>query len=403
MRIRTYPVFIFLCLLPSVSRAQSKVQAVCVGEPPHIDGRLDDPAWQKAAVVDKFFQREPYPGDQVSEKTEVLICYDRNKIYFGFRCWEKDPRGITAKEMARDVSLGEDDRVQVILDTFLDRRNAYWFQIGPRGSIGDGLLLDNGETLNKNWDGLWDGKARIHPGGWDAEIAIPFKTMNFRPGLNRWGLKLIRHIKRNLESAYWPTANLDTYRFQVSDAGILEGLDGLQSPFRVVFHGQNMGKGAAIRTALTYATGDVILIQDADLEYDPRDYEELLDPLLRGRADVVYGSRLRGGKPVRDFSLLYLWGNRFVTFMTNVLYGAALTDMETGYKVFRADVIKNIQIRANRFDFEPEVTAKILKRGYKLVELPISYYGRPHAEGKKLTWRDGFAALWTLVKYRIVD
>jgi glycosyltransferase involved in cell wall biosynthesis len=184
---------------------------------------------------------------------------------------------------------------------------------------------------------------------------------------------------------------------------ILERLEDLQTPFRVVFHGQNMGKGAAIRTALTYATGDLILIQDADLEYDPRDYEELLGPILRGRADVVYGSRLRGGKPVRDFSLLYLWGNRFVTLATNVLYGAALTDMETGYKLFRADVIKNIQIRANRFDFEPEVTAKILKRGYKLVELPISYYGRPHAEGKKLTWRDGFAALWTLMKYRIMD
>jgi len=184
---------------------------------------------------------------------------------------------------------------------------------------------------------------------------------------------------------------------------ILERLDGLQTPFRVVFHGQNMGKGAAIRTALTYATGDVILVQDADLEYDPRDYEDLVAPILRGRADVVYGSRLRGGKPVRDFSLLYLWGNKFVTLATNVLYGAALTDMETCYKVFRADVIKNLHLRANRFDFEPEVTAKILKRGYKLVELPIAYYGRPHAEGKKLTWRDGFAALWTLVKYRIVD
>ena len=184
---------------------------------------------------------------------------------------------------------------------------------------------------------------------------------------------------------------------------ILEQLDGLQTSFRVVFHGQNMGKGAAIRTALTYATGDLVLIQDADLEYDPRDYEDLVAPILRGRADVVYGSRLRGGKPVRDFSLLYLWGNKFVTLVTNVLYGAALTDMETGYKLFRADVIKNLHIRANRFDFEPEVTAKILKRGYKLVELPISYYGRPHAEGKKLTWRDGFSALWTLIKYRVMD
>ncbi len=184
---------------------------------------------------------------------------------------------------------------------------------------------------------------------------------------------------------------------------VLERLDGLKTPVRVLFHAQNMGKGAALRTALTYATGDVILIQDADLEYDPQEYTELLLPILAGRADVVYGSRLRGGKPVRDFSLLYLWGNKFVTFLANVLYGGALTDMETCYKVFRADVIKNIQIRANRFDFEPEVTAKILKRRHKIVELPISYYGRDRAEGKKLSWRDGVGTLWALLKYRFLD
>ncbi|MBI2457789.1 MAG: glycosyltransferase family 2 protein [candidate division NC10 bacterium] len=183
----------------------------------------------------------------------------------------------------------------------------------------------------------------------------------------------------------------------------LQQLDGLKTPFRVLFHAQNMGKGAALRTALTYASGDIILIQDADLEYDPSEYPELLAPILMGRADVVYGSRIRGGKPVRDFSLIYLWGNRFVTFAANLLYRGALTDMETCYKVFRADVIKNIQIRANRFEFEPEITAKILKRGHKIVELPISYYGRDRAEGKKLSWRDGIGALWTLLKYRVVD
>jgi glycosyltransferase involved in cell wall biosynthesis len=184
---------------------------------------------------------------------------------------------------------------------------------------------------------------------------------------------------------------------------VLERLSGLRSPCRVLFHAQNMGKGAALRTALTYATGDIILIQDADMEYDPKEYPELLGPILAGRADVVYGSRLRGGKPVRDFSLLYLWGNRFVTFVSNLLYGAALTDMETCYKVFRADVIKNIQLRANRFDFEPEITAKVLKRGHKIVELPISYYGRSKTEGKKLHWTDGLSAIWTLVKYRFLD
>ena len=184
---------------------------------------------------------------------------------------------------------------------------------------------------------------------------------------------------------------------------VLQTLDSLKTPVRILFHAQNMGKGAALRTALTYATGDIILIQDADLEYDPQEYSELLAPILAGRADVVYGSRIRGGKPHRDFSLLYLWGNKFVTFLANLLYGSALTDMETCYKVFRADVIKNIQIRANRFDFEPEVTAKVLKRRYKIVELPISYYGRDRGEGKKLSWRDGFAALWVLFKYRVVD
>lgn len=183
----------------------------------------------------------------------------------------------------------------------------------------------------------------------------------------------------------------------------LELLSGLRASCRVLFHAQNMGKGAALRTALTYATGDIVLIQDADTEYDPKEYPDLIAPILAGRADVVYGSRLRGGKPVRDFSLLYLWGNRFVTFVSNLLYGAALTDMETCYKVFRADVIKNIQIRANRFDFEPEITAKVLKRGHKIVELPISYYGRSKTEGKKLHWSDGLSAIWTLLKYRFLD
>jgi glycosyltransferase involved in cell wall biosynthesis len=184
---------------------------------------------------------------------------------------------------------------------------------------------------------------------------------------------------------------------------ILERLDGLHHPFRVVFHERNMGKGAAIRTGLGYATGDIVLIQDADLEYDPQEFPELLAPILAGRADVVYGSRIRGGKPVREFNLLYLWGNKFVTLVSNLLYGSALTDMETGYKVFRADVIRSCRIRANRFEFEPEITAKILKGGYRIVELPISYYGRPRAEGKKLTWRDGVVAIWTLLKYRLVD
>lgn len=175
------------------------------------------------------------------------------------------------------------------------------------------------------------------------------------------------------------------------------------SKHKIYFHGQNMGKGAALRTALHYAEGDIILIQDADLEYDPAEYVELIKPILEGRADVVYGSRLTGGKVARAFNFWHLLGNKMLTFVTNILYNATLTDMETCYKVFRADVVKNIQIKSNKFDFEPEITAKILKRKYKLYEMPISYYGRDFDEGKKITWKDGFGAIWALVKYRFMD
>jgi hypothetical protein len=212
--------------LGSAVQAGPAVRAVMADEPPRIDGRLDDLAWSQAAVIEGFLQREPFPDAPVSQRTEVLVCYDRTHLYFAFRCYD-DPRAITAKELARDVSLGEDDRVQIILDTFLDGRNAYWFQIGPRGSIGDAIVSENGAAFNKEWDGLWQGRARIHDEGWDAEIAIPFRTLNFRPGESRWGLKLIRHIRRNLESSYWPVANVNSYRFQVSDSGILEGLEGI--------------------------------------------------------------------------------------------------------------------------------------------------------------------------------
>lgn len=218
--------------------------------------------------------------------------------------------------------------------------------------------------------------------------------------------KTIREIIAKVEAA--PIGNIEKQLIIVDDGstdGTREVLREIAASSRhnIYFHGHNMGKGAALRTALTYALGDIVLIQDADLEYDPAEYAELIKPIVEGRADVVYGSRLQGGKVSRAFNFWHYIGNKLLTFITNVLYNAILSDMETCYKVFRADVIKNMQIRSNKFDFEPEITAKVLRRKYKLYEMPISYYGRDFSEGKKITWRDGFAAIWALVKYRFVD
>jgi glycosyltransferase involved in cell wall biosynthesis len=170
---------------------------------------------------------------------------------------------------------------------------------------------------------------------------------------------------------------------------------------KILHHESNRGKGAAIRTAIPHTTGEYVIIQDADLEYDPLDYEKLLQPLLEGDADVVYGSRFLGSRRV-----LLFWhyiGNQFLTFVTNFLYNTVLTDMETCYKVFKGDILRGLRLRSNRFDFEPEVTAKILKQGCRLYEMPITYRGRGFEEGKKITWRDGFSALYGLVRYRFMD
>jgi len=181
---------------------------------------------------------------------------------------------------------------------------------------------------------------------------------------------------------------------------ILEKLSGL----KVFFHQKNMGKGSAIRTALKHATGDIVLIQDADLEYDPKEYRKLLGPIVKGKAKVVYGSRLASiRKNLKKMYKLHYFGNLFLTVITSVLYGAKITDMETGYKVFRKEVIKNMNLKAKRFDFEPEITAKILKKGYKITEVPIDFMGRKFSEGKKITWKDGVKALYYLIKYRFVD
>jgi glycosyltransferase involved in cell wall biosynthesis len=173
------------------------------------------------------------------------------------------------------------------------------------------------------------------------------------------------------------------------------------STVRVIAHPQNRGKGAAIRTGLESATGDLVLVQDADLEYDPEDWPRLLAPVLKGRARVVYGSRFTGER--RNMLFLHWVGNRFLSLVTNVLYNSTLSDMETCYKLFDRRVLDGIRLHADRFDFEPEFTAKMLRRGIRIYEVPISYAGRELSEGKKITWQDGVTALWTLVKYRFVD
>lgn len=167
---------------------------------------------------------------------------------------------------------------------------------------------------------------------------------------------------------------------------------------KVLYHEKNSGKGAALRTGFQHASGHFVIVQDADLEYNPEEYPKLLQPILEGRADVVYGSRFSGER--RNMMSLHRLGNQFLTFLTNVLYRASITDMETCYKLFKTDTIRSINIECNRFNFEPEITAKILRRKLKIVEIPISYSGRRFSEGKKITWRDGFAAIWALVKYR---
>ena len=253
---------LFLFLLSFDLLSQPSVKAVFTDVAPHLDGFVNEDVWISATSVSDFYQREPVPGDPVSQPTEFLFLFDHNNIYVAIRC-NDEPGGITAKELARDVSLGEDDRIQVIFDTFLDGRNGYWFQIGPRGSIGDGLVSENGKTFNKSWDGLWNGKAKITDTGWEAEMVIPFKTMGFKKGNDTWGLKLIRYIKRKSEMSTWPETSLNGEKFAVADGGRITGLTDI-----------TQGIGLDL---IPYLTGGFSRKENADP-----------DPVLDGGIDAFY-------------------------------------------------------------------------------------------------------------------
>jgi glycosyltransferase involved in cell wall biosynthesis len=182
-----------------------------------------------------------------------------------------------------------------------------------------------------------------------------------------------------------------------------EQIEGKYPDVKVYYHDVNRGKGAAIRTAIGNATGDYMIVQDADLEYDPREYYTLMEPLLDGRADVVFGSRFLGGGAHRVHLYWHRLGNGFLTMLSNMLTNLNLTDMEVCYKVFKSDVLRSIDLKCNRFDFEPEITAKVAKKHFRIYEVPISYSGRDYSEGKKIGWRDGVQAIWTILKYRFSD
>jgi glycosyltransferase involved in cell wall biosynthesis len=181
--------------------------------------------------------------------------------------------------------------------------------------------------------------------------------------------------------------------------GILERLSEGRDDM-VVIRQENRGKGAAIRAGIPRIEGAIVVIQDADMEYDPAEVPSLIDPIVQGHADVVYGSRLAGGRPQRAYLFWHLLGNRFLSLVTGVLYNTTLSDMETGYKAFKSDVLRSLDLREDDFAIEPEITGRICKLHLRIYELPISYYGRTYDEGKKITWRDGFKAVWVLIRVR---
>ena len=188
-------------------------------------------------------------------------------------------------------------------------------------------------------------------------------------------------------------------RLQEENASAKDSLNQI----KVFFQPVNQGKGAALKTALSHVTGDIVIVQDGDLEYDPKDYPSLLAPIQAGQADVVYGTRFAGGGAHRVHFFWHSMGNRMLTLLSNMLTNLNLSDMEVGYKVFRAEVLKGIELKSKRFGFEPEITVKLAKKGCRFYEVPISYYGRTYEEGKKITWKDGVAALYYMIRFRLAD
>lgn len=189
-----------------------------------------------------------------------------------------------------------------------------------------------------------------------------------------------------------------------STDGTKDKLKRLESDeIKIFYHQKNLGKGAALRTGFKHCLGQIVITQDADLEYEPGEYHTLFEPILKGVADVVYGSRLSGGKPQRVYLFWHKLGNRLLTLITNILYNNTLSDMETGYKVFRKEVLNSFRLKSNGFSIEPEITAKVFKRNWRVYEVPISYYGRTYWEGKKITWKQGLSAIFTLLWYRIFE
>lgn len=206
--------------------SQKTIRIQKTDNPPVLDGKVDDKCWETAAMIDEFYQREPKEGDPLTEKTEVFICYDAGNIYFGIKC-HQDPGTVFAKEMIRDANSGNDDRVHIVLDTYFDHRNAYFFAINALGGLQDAINSQNGSVHNKSWNGLWVGKSKITEEGWEAEVAIPFKSIGFDKNSDRWGLRINRYITKKREFGSWPNGNLNSNNFQVSDAGIIEGFEGI--------------------------------------------------------------------------------------------------------------------------------------------------------------------------------